>query len=188
MKALWRKGGASFWAAGCGVIRAQGLAPHGLRLLEAARAPQGGVPSASGWVGPLDALQSRHHPRPGVATVSPRYCYGIATALLRCISHVDAINMGDTPVRYRRDTVYTPCLLAWGYAGGGPRILNSAKGTRHRPPSQVIGLASSFSPRSAWRSRRGPASNACLSGAGLEKVVLTSPSLKSRRGSVQRKR
>jgi hypothetical protein len=47
MKALWRKGGASFWAAGCGVIRAQGLAPHGLRVLEAARAPQGGVPSAS---------------------------------------------------------------------------------------------------------------------------------------------
>jgi hypothetical protein len=42
MKALWRKGGASFWAAGYGVIRAQGLAPHGLRVLEAARAPQGG--------------------------------------------------------------------------------------------------------------------------------------------------
>ena len=124
----------SFWAAGCGVIRAQGLAPHGLRVLEAARAPQGGVPSASGWVGPLGAFQARHHPRSGVATVSPRYCYGIATVYPRCISHVDAINMGDTPGIYRGYTVHTPCLLAWGYAGGGPGILNSEKGTRHSPP------------------------------------------------------
>ena len=31
MKVLWRKGGASFWAAGCGVIRAQGLAPMPFR-------------------------------------------------------------------------------------------------------------------------------------------------------------
>ena len=77
---------------------------------------------------------ARHHPRPGVAMVSPRYCYGIATVLLRYCSHVDAINMGATPVRYRGDTVPTPRLLAWGYAGGGPGILNSEKGTRHRPP------------------------------------------------------
>ena len=107
----------SFWAAGCGVIRAQGLAPHGLRVLEAARAPQGGVPSASGWVGPLDALQARHHPRPGVARVSPRYCYGIAR-ITGVTPMLMRINMGATPVRYRRDTVQIPCLLAWGYAGG----------------------------------------------------------------------
>jgi hypothetical protein len=124
----------SFWVAGCGVIRAQGLAPHGLRVPEAARAPQGGVPSASGWIGPLDAFQARLHPRPGVARVSPRYYYGIATVYPRCISHVDAINMGDTPGIYRGYTVHTPCLKAWGCAGGDPGILNSEKGTRHRPP------------------------------------------------------
>src|SRR5665811_211243 len=87
MKVLWRKGGASFWAGGCGVIRAQGLAPHGLRVLAAARAPQGGVPSASGWVGPLDALQASTPPparcRYGVSTVLLQYCYSIATVLLR---------------------------------------------------------------------------------------------------------
>jgi hypothetical protein len=37
-----------------------------------------------------------------------RYCYGIGPVLLRCISHVDAINMGDTPVQYRRCTVAIP--------------------------------------------------------------------------------
>ena len=63
---------------------------------------------ASGWVGPLGAFQARHHPRSGVATVSPRYCYGIATVLLRCISHVDAINMGATPGIYRSNTVAIP--------------------------------------------------------------------------------
>jgi hypothetical protein len=57
---------------------------------------------------------ARPHPRPGVARVSPRYCYGIATVYPRCISHVDAINMGDTPGRYRGDTVAIPCRLAWG--------------------------------------------------------------------------
>ena len=30
--------------------------------------------------------------------------------------------------------MHTPCLLAWGYAGGGPGILDSEKGARHRPP------------------------------------------------------
>src|SRR5665647_3466950 len=115
MKALWRKGGASFWAAGCGVMPAQGLAPHGLRVLAAARAPQGGVPSASGWVGPLDALQA-FDPTPG--PVSLGCLLGIATVLLRYCSHVDGINMGALPGRYRRDTVAIPCRLAWGYAGG----------------------------------------------------------------------
>ena len=131
---------------------------------------------------------ARHHPRPGVARVSPRYCPGMAAVSPRRFSHVDAINMGETPGRYRGGTREIPGRLAWGYAGGGPGILNSEQGTRHRPPSQVIGLASSFPPRPAWPSRRGPASNACLSGAGLEKVVFTPPSLKSRRGRVQRKR
>ena len=119
----------SFWAAGCGVIRAQGLAPHGLRVLEAARAPQGGVPSASGWVGPLGAFQARHRPRSGVATVSPRYCYGIATVYPRCISHVDGINMGAIPGQYRGDTVRTPCLLACGCV---PPSLKSRRGSVQR--------------------------------------------------------
>jgi hypothetical protein len=189
MKALWRKGGASFWAAGCGVIRSQGLAPHGLRVLEAARALQGGVPNASGWVGPLDALQALDTtPGPvslgclnGIATVVLRYCYGSAPML-----------MPSTWEHYRGDTVEIPCLHRACWLGGmlgaarGFSILRKALATA--PPSQVIGVTSSFSPRSAWRSRRGPASNACLSRAGLEKVVLTPPSLKSRRGSVQRKR
>jgi hypothetical protein len=130
MKALWRKGGASFWAAGCGVIRAQGLAPHGLRVLEAARAPQGGVPGASGWVGPLDALQALD-PTPGpvslgclhsIAAVSPRYLPGVSPML-----------MASTWEKHRGDTGEIPCRLAWGGAGGGPGILNSEKGTRHRP-------------------------------------------------------
>src|SRR5664279_4106835 len=64
-----------------------GLAPHGLRVLEAAIAPQGGVPSASGWVGPLHALQALDTtPGPvslwclhGIATAVLRQCYGIAT-------------------------------------------------------------------------------------------------------------
>src|SRR5664280_450915 len=64
---------------------------------------------------------------------SPQYCYGISPVSPRCYSHVDAINMGVTPGRYRGDTGPTPRRLAWGYAGGGPRILNSEKSTRHRP-------------------------------------------------------
>jgi hypothetical protein len=131
MKVLWRKGGASFWAAGCGVIRAQGLAPHGLRVLEAARAPQGGVPSASGWVGPLDALQALDT-TPG--PVSLRCLPGIAPVLLRYLPGVSPMLMPSTWEIHRGDTGDTPCLLAWGYAGGGPGILNSEKGTRHRPP------------------------------------------------------
>src|ERR1035438_5633011 len=97
--------------------------------LEAVRAPQGGVPSASGWGGPLGAFQARHHPRSGVATVSPRYCYGIATVYPRCISHVDGINMGDTPGIYRGYTVCTPCLLAWGCV---PPSLESRRGSVQR--------------------------------------------------------
>jgi len=188
MKALWRKGGASFWAAGCGVIRAQGLAPHGLRVLEAARAPQGGVPSASGWVGPLDALQALDT-TPG--PVSLGCLHRIATVLLRYLPGVAPMLMASTWEQHRGDTGEIPGLHRAGWLGGmlgaarGFSILRKALATA---PSQVIGLASSFSPRSAWRSRRGPASNACLSGAGLEKVVFTPPSLKSRRGSVQRKR
>jgi hypothetical protein len=130
MKVLWRKGGASFWAAGCGVIRAQGLAPHGLRVLKAARAPQGGVPSASGWVGPLDALQALD-PTPG--PVSLRCLPGIAPVLLRYLPGVSPMLMPSTWEIHRGDTGEIPCRLAWGYAGGGPGILNSEKSTRHRP-------------------------------------------------------
>jgi hypothetical protein len=188
MKALWRKGGASFWAAGCGVIRAQGLAPHGLRVLAAARAPQGGVSSASGWVGPLDALQALDT-TPG--PVSLRCLPGIAPVLLRYLPGVSPMLMPSTWEIHRGDAGEILGIHRAGWLGHmlgaarGSSILRRALATA---PSQVIGLASSFSPRSAWRSRRGPASNACLSGAGLEKVVFTPPSLKSRRGSVQRKR
>src|ERR1035437_9149762 len=188
MKVLWRKGGASFWAAGCGVIRAQGLAPHGLKVLEAARAPQGGVPSASGWVGPLDALQALDT-TPG--PVSPGCLHGIAPVWLRYLPGVAPMLMPSTWEKHRGDTGEAPGRYRAGWLGGmlgaarGFSILRKALATA---PSQVIGLAASFLPRSAWRSRRGPASNACLSGAGLEKVVFTPPSLKSRRGSVQRKR
>ena len=155
----------SFWAAGCGVIRAQGLAPHGLRVLEAARAPPGGVPSASGWVGPLDALQARHHPRPGVARVSPRYCYGIATVSPRCCSHVDGINMGATPGRYRGDTVEIPCLLAWGsLPGAAPgfsmlrKVLATAPLAGNRPGLFIfttVSLAQQAGARPATRVDRG---------------------------------
>ena len=69
----------------------------------------------------------------GISPVSPRYLPGISPVSPRCCSHVDAINMGATPGRYRGDTGHTPCRLAWGYAVGGPGILNSEKGTRHRP-------------------------------------------------------
>src|ERR1035437_10239053 len=189
MKVLWRKGGASFWAAGCGVIRAQGLAPHGLRVLKAARAPQGGVPSASGWVGPLDALQALDT-TPG--PVSLGCLHRIAAVLLRYLPGVAPLLMPSTWEQHRGDTGGIPCPHPAGWLGG---MLGAARGfsilrkaLAIAPPSQVIGLAPSFSPRSAWRSRQGPASNACLSGAGLEKVVFTPPSLKSRRGSVQRKR
>jgi hypothetical protein len=101
----------SFWAAGCGVIRAQGLAPHGLRVLEAALALLSGRSSraASGWVCPW--VPSRLGTTPG--PVSLRCLHGIATVLLRYIpgvcSHVDAINMGaytgDIPGIYRVYTV-----------------------------------------------------------------------------------
>jgi hypothetical protein len=188
MKVLWRKGGASFWAAGCGVIRAQALAPHGLRVLEAARAPQGGVPSASGWVGPPGCppgLDTTPGPvslwrLPSIAPVSPRYLPGVSPML-----------MTSTWEKHRGDTGEIPRLHRAGWLGGmlgaarGFSILRKALATA---PLAGNRLASSFSPRSAWPSRRGPASNACLSGAGLEKVVFTPPSLKSRRGSVQRKR
>src|ERR1039457_907768 len=64
--------------------------------------------------------------------VSLRCLHGIATVLLGCCSHVDAINMGATPVRYRGDTVRTPCLLAWGSMLGAARgftILRKALAT-----------------------------------------------------------
>src|ERR1035437_9941235 len=123
MKALWRKGGASFWAAGCGVIRAQGLAPHGLRVLEAARAPQGGVPSASGWVGPLDALQALDT-TPG--PVSLGCLPSIAVVSPRCFSHVDGINMGETLGRYQGDTGEIPGRYRAGWLGG---MLGAARGS-----------------------------------------------------------
>src|ERR1035437_7020376 len=122
MKALWRKGGASFWAAGCGVIRAQGLAPHGLRVLEAARAPQGGVPSASGWVGPLDALQALDT-TPG--PVSLGCLHGIATVLLRYFPGVAPMLMPSTWEQHRGDTGEIPCLHRAGWLGG---MLGAARG------------------------------------------------------------
>lgn len=122
MKALWRKGGASFWAAGCGVIRAQGLAPHGLRVLEAARAPQGGVPSASGWVGPLDALQALDT-TPGPVSL---WClHRIATVLLRYLPGVSPMLMPSTWEQHRGDTGEIPCLHRAGWLGG---MLGAARG------------------------------------------------------------
>src|ERR1035437_5669201 len=106
MKVLWRKGGASFWAAGCGVIRAQGLAPHGLRVLEAARAPQGGVPSASGWVGLLDALQALDT-TPGPVSL---WCFHrIATVLLRYLPGIASMLMPSTWGQYGGDTGEIQC-------------------------------------------------------------------------------
>src|ERR1035437_7218790 len=125
MKALWRKGGASFWAAGCGVIRAQGLAPHGLRVLKAARAPQGGVPSASGWVGPLDALQALDT-TPGpvslgclhrIATVLLRYLPGVSSLLMPSTWEQHRGDTGEIPGRYRAYTVPAGLGVCWGRPG-----------------------------------------------------------------------
>jgi hypothetical protein len=180
MKALWRKGGASFWAAGCGVIRTQGLAPHGLRVLEAARAPQGGVPSASGWGGPLDALQIRHPPRPGVARVSPRYCYGSAPMLMASAWEQ---HQGDTvaiPWRYRA------CWLG-GMLGAarGFSILRKALATAplagNRPGLFIFTTVSLAQQAGAGQQR-------VLIGGGARKGRIHAPSLKSPLGNVQRKR
>src|SRR5664279_3027651 len=77
--------------------------------------------------GPLDALQA-------LDTTTPARCrYGVSTVLLRYLPGVAPMLMPSTWEQYRGDTGEIPCLLAWGYAGGGPGILNSEKGTRHRP-------------------------------------------------------
>src|SRR5664279_5536146 len=115
MKALWRKGGASFRAAGCGVIRAQGLAPHGLRVLEAARAPQGGVPSASGWVGPLDALQALDTTPGPVSLWCP---HRIATVLLRYLPGVAPMLMASTWEQHQGDTGEIPGRYHACWLGG----------------------------------------------------------------------
>ena len=55
-----------------------------------------------------------------------RYCYGIGPVLVRCISHVDGINMGDTPEQYRSNTVAIPKILQGGSAAGGAPFLTPA--------------------------------------------------------------
>ena len=61
---------------------------------------------------------ARHHPQPGVARMSPAYCYGIATVLLRCCYGVSPMLMPSTWEIHRGDTVEIPCLHRAGWLGG----------------------------------------------------------------------
>src|ERR1035437_5020643 len=176
MKALWRKGGASFWAAGCGVIRAQGLAPHGLRVLEAARAPQGGVPSASGWVGPLGALQALDT-TPG--PVSLGCLHRIATVLLRYLPGGAPLLMPSTRGQNRGDTGEIPCLHRVCWLGGmlgaarGFSILRKALATAplagNRPGLFIFTMVSLAQQAGAGQVYRGRGSKRSYSRPKLEK-------------------
>ena len=92
-------------------------------------------------VGPLDALLALDTTPgpvslgclPRMATVLLRYCYGISPVSPRCCSHVDAINMGDTPGIYRSNTVAIP----WRHhSDTGPGVVSSAlEGLQGADPS-----------------------------------------------------
>jgi hypothetical protein len=57
--------------------------------------------------------------------------HGISPVYHRCISHVDGINMGDTPVIYRSNTVVIP----WRHPGDtGPGVVSSASSASRGPP------------------------------------------------------
>ena len=60
--------------------------------------------SAAAWAG-------TQRPRPP-ATVLGRCYPGVTTAICRCVSHLDRINMGDTPAYRNTHAVTTPWLLA----------------------------------------------------------------------------
>ena len=188
MKALWRKkevliltcwlrgdscsGASAPWAEGSG----SGQSPAGW----SSQARQDG---SAPW------MPSRLDTTPG--PVSLGCLHGIAKVLLRYLPGVSPMLMPSTWEQHASNTVAIPCIHRACWLGGmlgaarGCPILRKALATAplagNRPGLFIFTT-------SAWRSRRGPASNACLSGAGLAKVVFMPPSLKSRRGSVQRKR
>jgi hypothetical protein len=114
-----RSGASAPWAEGSGSRKSPaGWSSKRVRLGRPPSCPPGSTPPPARC-------------RYGVSTVLLRCCYGVATVLLGCCSHVDGINMGVTPVRYRRDTVAIPCRLAWGYVGAarGFSILRKALAT-----------------------------------------------------------
>jgi len=115
----------------------------------------------------------------GIATVLLRQCYGSATVVLPCWCHQHGSNTGEIPERYRGDTVPAGLGVCWG------RPVDSQFWERHSPPppSQVIGLASSFSPRSAWRSRRaGAGQQPVFIGGGARKGRIHAPKLEKPAG------
>ena len=75
------------------------------------------------------AFQAWGHTPP---SQQPRCTHGISPVYPRCISHVDAINMGDTPGIYRSNTVAIP----WRHRSDtGPGVVSSLEGTQGADPS-----------------------------------------------------
>ena len=80
------------------------------------------VPSASGWVGPLDALQALDT-TPG--PVSLGCLHRIAMVLLRYLPGVAPMLMASTWEQHRGDTVEIPCIHRACWLGG---MLGAARG------------------------------------------------------------
>jgi hypothetical protein len=75
------------------------------------------------------AFQAWGHTPP---SQQPRCTHGISPVYPRCISHVDGINMGDTPGIYRSNTVAIP----WRHRSDtGPGVVSSLEGTQGANPS-----------------------------------------------------
>ena len=75
------------------------------------------------------AFQAWGHTPP---SQQPRCTHGISPVYPRCISHVDGINMGDTPGIYRSNTVAIP----WRHRSDtGPGVVSSLEGTQGADPS-----------------------------------------------------
>ena len=154
MKALWRKGGALLggwlrgdscsgastpWAEGSG----SGKSPAGWSSKRVRRGRPPGCPPGS--TPPPGRVSLRC--LPGIAAVLLRYCCGIAPMLMPSTWEQHRGYTGEIP------RIHRGCWLgAMLGAARGFSILRKALATA---PSQLIGLASSFSSRPAWHSRRG---------------------------------
>jgi hypothetical protein len=90
---------------------------------------------------------------PSIPPSQPARCmHGISPVSPRCFSHVDGINMGETPGRYRGDTAAIP----WRHPSDtGPGVVSSAwrasRGPTHpdalgTPPCGALAAARTLSP------------------------------------------